>query len=959
MNTVERNKSQTTKNKTNQNTREKRTIKKKIEELQTKADNITNITDEEFLQAYEDTASEIEALELNNTYRGRTAAEEEATDQLLGIQRTLRQELIGNRAHLADEAGKRFNKAHGVKSTASSAPKANVKKDTKTASGKSEAKGKAGGKRLVGTPNKFTFDYTEFKKPTLEAIVTNANTEQLFELEEKAAFEMHLMYGQKAKTYKKIFDDAQTTHNLFGKRWDNLRDAVATLGTEEDCKRLVSTFSMHYETGEAVAQTFRAKATDFPSVIWWYSLGKIVYTIQPKDGWVDREEVEEEVIVWTGTSVKATTVKETTAAGEHVDQQEITEPSAANGKLVNLYRAALVKVYKAEELIAAVAQFEKNVATLAALLKEDYETVLSEANDEIGKVYKAALVKVDEAHELITTVTAFEDNLEALKALVNGTNKDDEDPEPDTPSPSGKPRAGHTDAAHSVENSFEVGVQELTSQQALKDLEQAAFEAELVSDTGTAEKATAVIANRLNQFRKVARRAAGHEQIVQAHQTAERLDAAYVNGKRNGRMTAQAQNDAVREAYAAGGLVTLKTDDGSAVQATYAVIPISELVISHKFTGSSVSVNADYPAELQPRNRESFILTTQVYKMARTLDPAMLVASLNLNQGAPVIRADGVVLNGNGRAMAIALAYSQGYDTGKGYRQYLIDHAADFGLTSKEVSAVKNPALVRVVDGTLDDILMDSVIHSTVGGSDMSGLETANDDAARLTIADFKEYDEATGGDLTDKRNTGFVGRIIGRLVKDNERARYYQTNGGLTVDAVERTKRALFALAYGDDGMLEKMSASTDEGAKNISNALIAVVPNFAKLNLQTAAGVYRKYETAEPLMTAVKRYEYVRKSEYKSVEQYFNQMATLDRESVEVENIMRFFNENKRNHKWIKAFLMNIITVIKRQGKPVEMTLVSIPEHKPLTLEEVIAEAIKRTNDEKNGNITLNFGQ
>ena len=76
----------------------------------------------------------------------------------------------------------------------------------------------------------------------------------------------------------------------------------------------------------------------------------------------------------------------------------------------------------------------------------------------------------------------------------------------------------------------------------------------------------------------------------------------------------------------------------------------------------------------------------------------------------------------------------------------------------------------------------------------------------------------------------------------------------------------------------------------------------------------MYRKYETAATLMAAVKRYEYVRQSEYKSVDQYFNQTAIFDRESVEVENIMRFFDEKKRNHKWIVFCSERLVVPVRR---------------------------------------------
>ena len=73
--------------------------------------------------------------------------------------------------------------------------------------------------------------------------------------------------------------------------------------------------------------------------------------------------------------------------------------------------------------------------------------------------------------------------------------------------------------------------------------------------------------------------------------------------------------------------------------------------------------------------------------------------SRNLNQGAPVTRNDGVVLNGNGRTAAIKYAY----ETGKvaNYRQALLDNAEKFGINRDEVAKMNNPILVREIDGEL------------------------------------------------------------------------------------------------------------------------------------------------------------------------------------------------------------------------------------------------------------------
>ena len=164
----------------------------------------------------------------------------------------------------------------------------------------------------------------------------------------------------------------------------------------------------------------------------------------------------------------------------------------------------------------------------------------------------------------------------------------------------------------------------------------------------------------------------------------------------------------------------VKTDEGSVLNAIFAVKPASDIIASHFMKGDYPCVDARYPSTLQPRDREALTLVQQVNKMASNLKPDELGASVFLNQGAPIVRSDGVVLNGNGRTMAIVYAYTKGYKSADKYRRYLVDHAAKFGLTSNEVLSTDKPILVReIVDDISDDIL-DETVHSTLGGSCMS-----------------------------------------------------------------------------------------------------------------------------------------------------------------------------------------------------------------------------------------------
>ncbi len=151
-----------------------------------------------------------------------------------------------------------------------------------------------------------------------------------------------------------------------------------------------------------------------------------------------------------------------------------------------------------------------------------------------------------------------------------------------------------------------------------------------------------------------------------------------------------------------------------------------------QFTGQYRLVSADdlttsdgvgYPQQYQPRNRNRAVMRAQVANMANNLNPSAVVdATGNVNLGAPVIDESGVVLNGNGRTMAIRQAYQRNGQSAQAYKQYLKAHADAFGMTPDTIDSIENPVLVRQVGG---DAPITDIIHSTAGGADMSAGEQA------------------------------------------------------------------------------------------------------------------------------------------------------------------------------------------------------------------------------------------
>ncbi|MBT9097438.1 hypothetical protein KFZ76_06900 [Methylovulum psychrotolerans] len=253
----------------------------------------------------------------------------------------------------------------------------------------------------------------------------------------------------------------------------------------------------------------------------------------------------------------------------------------------------------------------------------------------------------------------------------------------------------------------------------------------------------------------------------------------------------------------------VRTAKGTKIITGFTVVEASRLVISHDEQGNA---NPNYPAELQPRDRSRDTSQLQIAKIANNLDPDMLGRTRVAYQGAPIVGQDGVVESGNGRAMAIKLAYELG--KADEYRNWLVEVADMYGLDPEKIQAMKQPVLVRVRKTDVDRVQFAMEANQ----SDMlamTGTEKAKSDANRLTDAIIGKL--SIDGDLTAASNRDFIMAFLQSL-GDDETAGLLTTNGQPTKQLYDRAQAAIFAKAYNDDRLLELMA---DESKPEIANIL------------------------------------------------------------------------------------------------------------------------------------------
>lgn len=275
-----------------------------------------------------------------------------------------------------------------------------------------------------------------------------------------------------------------------------------------------------------------------------------------------------------------------------------------------------------------------------------------------------------------------------------------------------------------------------------------------------------------------------------------------------------------------GNLTVFASKDQARIEGHYAAIEITELITSNDTTGAK---RADYPQELQPRDRTKNESMLQINGFAANLNPEQMATSTKVSSGAPFVSSDGVVESGNGRTLGLMLSYDRGTGTAIKYRKWMADNAAVFGLKASDFDNMKQPMLVRVRDTEVDRAEFARQANQS-GKAVMSDVEVAKADAARITPAMIDLLNITEDGNFTSASNRPFSTAFLSKL--GSSAASGLVNNGNPTKKLGARIEAALFYVAYKDDRLLDMMALDPDADMKNIISGLTQAIPEFVKLD-------------------------------------------------------------------------------------------------------------------------------
>ena len=312
----------------------------------------------------------------------------------------------------------------------------------------------------------------------------------------------------------------------------------------------------------------------------------------------------------------------------------------------------------------------------------------------------------------------------------------------------------------------------------------------------------------------------------------------------------------------------------------------------------------------QFRDRDRTASQSQINNIARNLDPRKLAASPTRDIGAPLLALDGkTIIAGNGRSMALRQAYQEG--GAEGYRQFLKDNADRFGVDSAQLDAVENPVLVRRLTLPVD-IAQVAINSNEQGGMRMSELEQAKVDARRLPSMDSFVADEHSEINSTD--NQQFIRQFI-QNQPENLRNELLDSKGNLSQTGVQRIRNAMLYQAYGDSQTLSRLIENTDQGAKNVLNALTALAPKVAQTQQDINSGVLSDVSISHDIIQAVEKYNQLNEQGYK-ISDYLAQNDFVGDLTTEAREILTIFDENRRSGKRIAQVLGAYFDQAQMQG-------------------------------------------
>lgn len=283
--------------------------------------------------------------------------------------------------------------------------------------------------------------------------------------------------------------------------------------------------------------------------------------------------------------------------------------------------------------------------------------------------------------------------------------------------------------------------------------------------------------------------------------------------------------------------------DGRSVGVQYEVIEADDLITSNL---DDMSINPDFPAELQPRDRTRAISQDQINSIAANLQPERLGPSADAANGAPVVGPEGFVESGNGRVMAMRRAYMENGPASESYRNFLRSQNFD-------IEGFNKPVLIA---RRITDLDPEARIGFVTAANRSTAMRLG---AAEQALSDARLIDDAVlsklrdAGDVDTISNRDFVRGFMQKLPRA-EQGELVDKAGILSQAGERRIMAALMGRAYGEPTLLGRALEDADSNIKSLAGALGDSAGSWSIMRDAVVRGdIPRGMDITDDLMNAV----------------------------------------------------------------------------------------------------------
>lgn len=314
-------------------------------------------------------------------------------------------------------------------------------------------------------------------------------------------------------------------------------------------------------------------------------------------------------------------------------------------------------------------------------------------------------------------------------------------------------------------------------------------------------------------------------------------------------------------------------------QARYCLIDAFKVITSHDPL-KGFAPRPSYPPSVQERRYDADRNEQlKVLQIAQNLRPELIYSDTpGAIDGMPVLSEDGIALGGNGRSMAIQLAYADGTSA---LREYLKQHAKRFGLTRADIESVEHPTIVRVVKAPKNQKELAQIVRvlnmPLTGGIDQRGLAVAQsralDPSVLTTIASSLPGDADLADYLEQDGSRSLVNALRRTQIINARNANILLDPDGL----LNRSGRAvvqdlLLASLIPDAALLERLG-------DGVINSLTRSAPFWL------SAGTYNeRFDVRAGFLSAARDLMRAKQARARTADQYLSQGALFGGERAAV---------------------------------------------------------------------------